>query len=61
MNKRLTDYEFRVENELRNASEQNPGGLWEILNNFKRLKTEDKNYIDELYEYLKRMKWGFQF
>ena len=59
MNKRLNDYEFRVENKLCNIS--NPGGLWKILNNFKRLKTEDKNYIDELYEYLKRMKWGFQF
>jgi hypothetical protein len=46
MNKRLSDYEFRVKNELCNIS--NPGGLWKILNNFKRLKTEDKNYIDEL-------------
>lgn len=55
MNKRLNDYEFRVENELRNTSEQNPGGLWKILNNFKRLKTEDKNDIDLLYEYLKKI------
>ena len=66
MNKRLNDYEFRVENELRNTSEQNPEGLWKFLNNFKRLKTEDKNDIDQLYEYLKKkltlvMKWGFQF
>ena len=54
MNKRLNDYEFRVENELRNTSEQNPEGLWKFLNNFKRLKTEDKNDIDQLYEYLKK-------
>ena len=48
MNKRLNDYEFRVENELRNTPESNPGGLWKILNNFKRLKTKDKIDIDEL-------------
>jgi len=53
MNKRLNDYEFRVENELRNTPETNPGGLWKILNNFKRLKKEDKIDIGELHEYLK--------
>ena len=48
MNKRLNDYEFRVANQLCNTPEQNPGGLWKILNNFKRLKTKDKIDIDEL-------------
>ena len=48
MNKRLNDYEFRVENELRNTPESNPAGLWNILNNFKRSKTKDKIDIDEL-------------
>jgi hypothetical protein len=28
--------------------ESNPGGLWKILNNFKRLKTKDKIDIDEM-------------
>jgi hypothetical protein len=48
MNKRLNDYEFRVENKLCNTPESNPGGLWKILNNFKRLKTKDKIDIDEM-------------
>jgi hypothetical protein len=48
MNKRLNYYEFRVENKLCNTPESNPGGLWKILNNFKRLKTKDKIDIDEL-------------
>ena len=40
----MNDYEFRVENKLCNTSESNPGGLWKILNNFKRLKTRENWY-----------------
>ena len=57
MNKCFSDYELacRVENELRNTSESNPGDLWKILNKFKRSKREDKIDIDELYEYFKNL------
>jgi hypothetical protein len=57
MNKCFSDYELtcRVENELRNTSESNPGDLWKILSKFKRSKREDKIDIDELYEYLKNL------
>ena len=57
MNKCFSDYELtcRVENELRNTSESNPGDLWKILSKFKRSKREDKIDIDELYEYFKNI------
>jgi hypothetical protein len=54
MNKCFSDYELtcRVENELHNTSESNPGDLWKILNKFKRSKREDTIDIDELYEWI---------
>ena len=57
MNKCFQEYEFKIENELREKSESNPAELWKILNNFNfnKSKNDSKISIEQLYDYFKNL------
>ena len=54
MGKAFSDYQFRVENDLRNTADSEPRELWRILNNLSRSKQKDCDIsINDLYEYFR--------
>lgn len=54
MGKAFSDYQFRVENDLRNTADSEPRELWRILNNLSRSKQKDCVIsINDLYEYFR--------